>query len=96
MPDSIPQVQTLKDISTNFPAEEGASATVVVKADAGSQKEVTAALEQLEKEAVKTGDFVASGRGVQTSEDGTTSLIVLGMPYDENDPRVNDALHQLA
>ena len=95
MPDSVPQVQTLKDISTNFPAEEGASATVVVKADPGSQKEVTAALEQLENEAVKTGDFVASGRGVQTSEDGTTSLIVLGMPYDENDPRVNDALHQL-
>ncbi len=73
LPESVPQVQTLKDISTNFPAEEGASATVVVKADPGSQKEVTAALEQLEKEAVKTGDFVASGRGVQTSDDGTTS-----------------------
>ena len=95
LPDSVPQVQTLKDISTNFPAEEGASATVVVKADPGSQKQVTAALEQLENKAVKTGDFVASGRGVQTSEDQTTSLIVLGIPHDENDPRVNDALHEL-
>ena len=31
----------------------------------------------------------------QTSADGTTSLVVLGMPYDETDPRVDDALHQL-
>ena len=38
---------------------------------------------------------MASGRGVQTSADGTTSLIVLGMPFDETDPRVDDALLEL-
>ncbi len=96
LPNSIPQVQTIKDISTSFPAEEGASATVVVKAaDAESRKQVTSALERLESEAVKKGDFVASGEGVQTSKDGTTSLIVLGMPFDEDDPQVNDALKLL-
>jgi RND superfamily putative drug exporter len=95
LPASIPQVQTVKDISTSFPADEGASATVVVKAAAGSQAQVKAALGQLTDQAVATGDFVASGRGVQTSPDGTTSLIVLGMPYDETDPRVDDALHEL-
>ena len=95
LPASIPQVQTVKDISKSFPADEGASATVVVKADAASQDQVAAALGRLADSAVETGDFVASGRGVQTSADGTTSLIVLGMPYDETDPRVNDAVHEL-
>ena len=49
----------------------------------------------LTDQAVATGDFVASDRGVQTSEDGATSLVVLGMPFDETDPRVDDALLDL-
>ena len=95
LPTSIPQVQTVVDISSSFPAEEGASATVVVKADADAQKQVETALGRLADNAAGTGDFVTSGRGVQTSADGTTSLITLGMPYDETDPRVDDALHLL-
>lgn len=95
LPTSIPEVQTIKDISASFPADEGASATVVVDAAPGSQAQVRAALERLTDRAVATGDFVASGRGVQTSADGGTSLVVLGMPYGETDPRVNDALRDL-
>jgi RND superfamily putative drug exporter len=95
LPQSIPQVQTIKDISASFPADEGASARVVVKSDGASPQEVSSALDRLTDKAVATGDFVASGRGVQTSKDGTTSVIVLGMPFDETDPRVNDALHLL-
>jgi RND superfamily putative drug exporter len=95
LPASIPQVQTVKDISKGFPAEEGASARVVVRTDGASPEQVTAALDKLTDEAIATGDFVASGREVQTSADGTTSLITLGMPYDETDPRVDDALHLL-
>jgi putative drug exporter of the RND superfamily len=95
LPASIPQVQTVKDISAGFPADEGASATVVVRSGAASQQQAVAALRRLTDRAVATGDFVASGRGVQTSKDGTTSLVVLGMPYDETDPRVDDALHEL-
>jgi putative drug exporter of the RND superfamily len=95
LPSSIPQVQTIKDISKSFPADEGASATVVVKSDGASAKQVTAALDDLTEQAAATGDFVASGRGVQTSADGKTSVIVLGMPFDETDPRVNEALLEL-
>jgi RND superfamily putative drug exporter len=95
LPQSIPQVQTVKDISKSFPADEGASARVVVKSDGASPKQVSSALDQLTEKAVASGGFVASGRGVETSKDGTTSVIVLGMPYDETDPRVDDALHLL-
>ncbi len=95
LPTSIAEVQTIKDISASFPADEGASATVVVTAEPGSADRVRAALGRLTDRAVGTGDFVASGRGVQTSADGGTSLIVLGMPYDETDPRVNAALRDL-
>ncbi len=95
LPQSIPQVQTIKDISASFPADEGASARVVVRSDGASPEQVTAALDELTDKAVASGDFVTSGRGVETSTDGTTSVIVLGMPYDETDPRVNDALHLL-
>src|SRR6478736_4866585 len=95
LPQSIPQVQTIKDISASFPADEGASARVVVKSGDASPQQVTAALDELTDKAVASGDFVASGRGVQSSADGTTSVIVLGMPFDETDPRVDDALHLL-
>ncbi len=95
LPASIPQVQTVKDISKSFPADEGASARVVVRSDGASPAQVRTALDRLTVQAVDTGEFVASGREVQTSADGTTSLITLGMPYDETDPRVDDALHLL-
>ncbi|CAI9419516.1 MMPL family transporter [Nocardioides sp. T2.26MG-1] len=95
LPASIPQVQTVKDISKVFPADEGASANVVVKADAASQGDVEEALRDLTDRAVATGHFVASGRGVQTSADGTTSMVVLGMPYVETDDRVNGAVREL-
>jgi RND superfamily putative drug exporter len=68
---------------------------VAVRSEPGSQQQATAALRRLTDRAVGTGDFVASGQGVQTSADGTTSLVVLGMPFDETDPRVDDALHAL-
>lgn len=95
LPTSIPEVQTVKAISRSFPAEEGASATVVVRADAVDRGRVAAALRELGTAAEKTGEFVGSGRDVQTSADGTTSVVVLGMPYDETDPRVDAALHEL-
>jgi RND superfamily putative drug exporter len=95
LPASIPQVQTIKDISASFPADEGASARVVVKSGDAAPEQVAAALDELTDKAVASGDFVASGRDAQTSKDGTTSVIVLGMPFDETDPRVDDALHLL-
>ena len=95
LPATIPQVQTVKAISASFPADEGASARVVVQADPAQQAEVATALERLSDRAVATGEFVASDAGVETSADGATSVLVLGMPYDETDPRVDDALVEL-
>lgn len=95
LPTSIPEVQTVKAISASFPADEGASATVVVKAAPAHRGEVVSALQRLGRQAAATGAFVASGDGVQTSADGSTSLVVLGMPYDETDDRVPAAVHQL-
>lgn len=88
LPTSIPEVQTVKEISASFPADAGAAATVVVRSEAGEQAEVGAALDRLADDAVATGDFVPASGGVQVSEDGTTSKLVLGMPYDETDDRV--------
>ena len=95
LPQSIPEVQTVKAISAGFPADEGANATIVVEADASEQAQVVAALQRLTQDAVDTGTFVASGQGVQTSDDGTTSMVLLGMPYDETDDRVPAAIHEL-
>ena len=95
LPTSIAEVQTVKAISRQFPADEGANAIVVVKADPAQRADVATALQTLTRDAVGTGRFVASGQGVQTSDDGTTSTILLGMPYDETDDRVPAAIHEL-
>ena len=95
LPTSIAEVQTVKAISKQFPADEGANATVVVHAGPADRAEVGAALERLTRDAVASGTFVASREPVRTSQDGTTSMIVLGMPYDETDDRVPAAVHEL-
>lgn len=95
LPISIAEVQTYKAISESFPADAGASAVVVVRSDADAADEVAAALDGLADDAAATGRFVASGEGVQTSDDGRTSMLVLGMPYPETDPRVGEGVQEL-
>lgn len=95
LPTSIPEVQTVKAISASFPADAGAAATVVVRAEPGEQEQVAAALGELSEDAVATGDFVPASGGVLVSEDGTTSKLVLGMPYDETDDRVGAGVEAL-
>lgn len=94
LPASIPEVQTARDLAREFPVE-GASAVLAVKAPATERAEVASALASLEDAAVAHGDFTASGQPVVTSDDGTVSLLTLGMPFDESDDRVDDALRAL-
>lgn len=94
LPASIPEVQTLRDVTAAFP-DEGAVATVVVKADPADADGVAQALVALRDRAVGTGDFVDSGEAPTTSADGGTTLLRVAMPYDESDPRVDDALREL-
>lgn len=94
LPRSIPEAETMRDLSSAFPAE-GAAATVVVRAGADEQDRVEDALAELEQRAVATGDYAESGETAMVSEDGRTTVLRIGMPYEESDERVNDALREL-
>ncbi|HTW13549.1 MAG TPA: MMPL family transporter [Nocardioides sp.] len=94
LPASIPEVQTMRDVSAAFPSE-GSVADVVVHADADQRDDVVAALERLDREAAATGSFVSTGEPVLTSADGRTSVLEISMPFEESDERVDDALRQL-
>jgi RND superfamily putative drug exporter len=92
LPDSIPVVQTFRTMVDKFP-QEGATARVVVEGDGA---EVTAALRDLQASALADPDFVDGGsKAIETSADGRTSVLTLAMPYDESDPRADDAIEHL-
>ncbi|MFB9314500.1 MMPL family transporter [Nocardioides plantarum] len=94
MPSSIPEVQTMRDLTAAFPAE-GTSATVVVEADPALAGRVATALDDLATRAAASGRFVATREAPVVSADGGTTVLDLVMPYDESDERVGDALEAL-
>lgn len=94
LPADIPQVQTFKALSAEFPSQ-GAKAEVVVKADPDQQDQVGAALGGLKSAAISSGAFVDEGDLVQVSDDGRVSILQLVMPFDESDPRADDAIKTL-
>ena len=54
---------------------------------------MVAALQRLERTAVTGDGFVAVGAGaISTSADGATSILRIGLPYDESDPAVDSAI----
>ena len=95
LPGTVPEVATLRDLTQAFPLE-GSSAQVVVRADADDADAVGSALTDLDRRAAATGDFVGGGAGsIRTSKDGTTSVLDLGIPFEESDPRVDAAVESL-
>jgi RND superfamily putative drug exporter len=95
LPASIPEVATMRDLVKAFP-QEGAAAEVVVRADADAARTVRTALRGLEGDAAATGSFAPGGEGaVATSADGRTTVLTLSIPYEESDPRVDDAVEAL-
>ncbi len=95
LPADIPEVQTYTRITQEYPAE-GTTASVVVKAAAADSGAVGRSLRRLDRTAAETADFVGSGEDrVQLSEDRTTSVLTLAMPYDESDPKVDRAIESL-
>ena len=94
LPDAIPEVTTFRAMAAVFPSE-GTTTTVVVKADPDQRVDVRAALDDLESRATASGAFEATPDAVQVSRDGRTSVLRLGLPYDESDPRVEDAVDTL-
>lgn len=92
LPGDIATVQTLRSITAAYPSE-GTSAQVVVT---GADPAVAAtALEQLADEAGRYDDFATAGAQVQTSADGSTSVLDLPMPYEESDDRATAAIEKL-
>jgi RND superfamily putative drug exporter len=95
LPGDIPQVQTLRAISAAFPSQNEA-ATVVVEAPAAQQDRVAGELRRLEAVATTTRDFVPEdGPSLQTSRDGTVSVLHLRTAYDDSDPRLDRAIERL-
>ncbi|WP_121252396.1 MMPL family transporter [Nocardioides ferulae] len=94
LPGSIGEVQTLRAITTAFPSE-GTVAEVVVHAPREQRAEVEQALLGLEERAAASPLLDGAEVPVRVSEDGQTSLLLLSMPYDESDPRVEQALELL-
>ncbi len=92
LPADIPAVQTFRAITKAFPSEGTSAQVVVTGADAAGARK---ALEGLAEEAGRSDDFAAAGATVQTSEDGSTSVLHLPIPYDESDDRATAAVERL-
>jgi RND superfamily putative drug exporter len=95
LPASIPQVQTFRTMTAEFPSQK-AKVDVVVKAPAAAQGQVRDALDRLDHAAAGTRDFVGGqDHPIEVSHDRTVSVLHLVMPYDEANPRVDDAVQRL-
>jgi RND superfamily putative drug exporter len=68
---------------------------VVVKADPNERDQVAAALTDLESTAVGTGEFTSVGVPPESSTDGSTTVVRLGLPYEESDDRAAEAIEDL-
>lgn len=92
LPGDIATVQTFRAITEAYPSEGTSAQVVVTGADPAA---ATAALERLAEEAGRSDDFATAGAQVETSADGTTSVLDLPMPYEESDDRATAAIEQL-
>jgi RND superfamily putative drug exporter len=89
LPPTIAEVNTLRQISAVFPGEGPTARVVVSSPSAGAASQ---ALSNLREKAVSTGRFIPIG-DVESSRD--ISVLTLGMPYPESDPRIDTALRDL-
>ncbi|MEP9381037.1 MMPL family transporter [Nocardioides cheoyonin] len=94
LPRDIPEVATYRAMAASFPSDSESSARVVLRTD-GTPGAAQEAYDRLVREAVATGDFVAPSQPAQTSRDGRTAVLTLGLPWDEADDRTPGAIRQL-
>jgi RND superfamily putative drug exporter len=91
LPQNLPQVKATVKLIQAFP-QEGSTIDLVVGAPADQAKAVRAALKDAEP-AAKGLEGIADGAvSIQTSKDGTVTVMKLPTPYDESDPRTVDAV----
>jgi RND superfamily putative drug exporter len=95
LPADIPQVQTFRTMTSEFPSQ-GAKADVVVKAPAADAGRVRDALAGLQAKALGSRDFVDGlSDPIEVSRDGTLTVLHLVMRYGEADSRVDGAVERL-
>jgi RND superfamily putative drug exporter len=95
LPQDIPQVQTLRQVTASFPSQ-GTTATVVVHGPAADRERVVSALREVATQAQSTDLFAPPGPGaVRTSSDGRTSMLTLPIPFEFSDQRSAQAVTEL-
>ncbi|MDH2416820.1 MMPL family transporter [Nocardioides sp. CER19] len=94
LPQSIPQVQTYRDMEAAFPSQL-VGADVVVPVPAGQESQVRTALAGLQQDAGRTRDFLAGQPDIQVADDGSVAVLHLTTHYADEDPRVDDAVLHL-
>ncbi|GAA1962253.1 MMPL family transporter [Nocardioides panacihumi] len=95
LPQDIPEVATYAELQRAFPSDGSAVVSVVVRSDGSDPAALRSGLDRLVRDAVATGDFTEPSSPAQTSRDGRTTVLRLGMPYDEFDDRVPAAVREL-
>ncbi len=94
LPQSITEVQTMRQIEAAFPSE-GFTLDVAVTSDRSSEtsSDVVPALRELAQQAASNGDLVSDGANpVQTSSDGRTAVLTLASPHSDDLAASNKAL----
>jgi RND superfamily putative drug exporter len=94
LPQSIPQVQTYRDIEAAFPSQM-VGADVVVPVDDGQGPRVRALLAELGAEAGRTPDFLPGEPDIRVSRDGSVAVLHLTTRYADEDSRGDDAVVHL-
>jgi RND superfamily putative drug exporter len=95
LPRSIPQVQTLRQLATEFPSE-GTTATVVVHGSAADHARVVSALQALARSAAATGEVGSAGdSAIRSSKDQETSVLTLPIPFSAADSQSDHTIQLL-
>ena len=91
LPQNLPVVAAYNRLGAAFP-QQGQTIDVVVTAARGDRQAVRAALKGAFPAARATGMIAGPAAVVNTSSDGKVSVLHLAAPYDESDPRTDQAV----
>ncbi|GLY17878.1 membrane protein [Kineosporia sp. NBRC 101677] len=91
LPQDVPQVRATMTMTHAFP-QEGSTIAMVVGAPADSAAQVRSALEDAWPAAQGTGQVAGESPEIQTSAEGTVSVMHLPIPFDVSDERAGQAV----
>jgi RND superfamily putative drug exporter len=88
LPQNLPVVAAYSRLTNAFP-QQGSTVDVVVTADPAAKATVKAALAKGFTAAKATGEIAGTEPELQTSSDGTVSVLKLASPFEVSDPRTD-------